>query len=263
MLAQMAGTSPCITLLSDFGTEDAYVAAMKGMLIRYCPGARLVDITHAIAPRDILAGSFALERAIDSFPAGTVHLAVVDPGVGGTRRILLAAISQQLVVCPDNGLITWAVRRHPPCACHELTWRPARFSGTFHGRDIMAPAAAMLARDGGEAIAALAQGSADPVLLDVTPASRRSRTTRIIHIDHFGNATTNMPESVLGGLRPAGIIVGGRKIGRVRHTYGDVPSGRPLALIGGAGLLEIAVRDGHAGRELSLHIGDGVEIVCN
>jgi S-adenosyl-L-methionine hydrolase (adenosine-forming) len=140
-----AQSRPIITLTTDFGTRDYYVAAMKAVLVRRCPDVRMIDITHQVPRHDILCGSITLERAIDGFLPGTVHLAVVDPGVGTDRRILIVEINQQTVVCPDNGLITWAWRRLGAARAYELTWRPPETSSTFHGRDIMAPVAAMLA----------------------------------------------------------------------------------------------------------------------
>src|SRR5438128_8242118 len=117
-------TRPIITLTSDFGLVDSYVAAMKAVLIRHCPDARLIDVTHHVPRHDILCGAITLERAVDGFPPGTVHLAVIDPGVGTDRRILVARINQQTIVCPDNGLITWAWRRRGAGQAYELTWRP-------------------------------------------------------------------------------------------------------------------------------------------
>src|SRR5262249_54569518 len=130
---------PIVTLTSDFGLLDSYVAAMKAVLIRYCPSVRLIDVTHCVPRHDILCGSITLERAVDGFPDGTVHLAVVDPGVGSDRRLIIAQVNRQYVVCPDNGLVTWSWRRHASDAeAHEITWRPERSSATFHGRDILA-----------------------------------------------------------------------------------------------------------------------------
>src|SRR2546421_484338 len=137
----MSHRRPIITLTSDFGLADFYVAAMKAVLIRHCPQARLIDITHQVPRHDILCGSITLERAVDGFPAGTVHLAVVDPGVGTDRRLLVTELHRQLVVCPDNGLITWPLRLHGPGKFYQITWRPTRQSSTFHGRDILAPVA--------------------------------------------------------------------------------------------------------------------------
>lgn len=188
---------PIVTLLTDFGLADSYVAAMKAVLIRGCPEARLIDVTHQVPRHDVLCGSITLERAVDGFPPGTVHLAVVDPGVGSDRRLLVARVNEQLIVAPDNGLITWPWRMHGGGEPFELTWRAmATPSHTFHGRDILAPAAAQLAA--GIALSELARPIDDPILLDIAPATIAGTKGRIIHVDHFGNATTNIPVAALG-----------------------------------------------------------------
>ena len=211
---------PLITLTTDFGLSDAYVATMKAAVLRELPDARLIDVTHQIPPQDLLCGAITLARAIDGFPAGTIHLAVVDPGVGTDRRILVAQINRQLVVCPDNGLITWSWRTHPDSRAHELTWRPRRVaSAVFHGRDIMAPAVAMLA--GGMALDQIARPIDDPVLLDVAPALDQ-QVGQIIHIDHFGNATTNIAHEALRLHILRGVKVKNRNVGKLRKTYWDV-----------------------------------------
>jgi S-adenosylmethionine hydrolase len=248
-----------VTLTSDFGTVDFYVAAMKAALLRTCPDARLIDVTHSVPRHDVLCGSIMLERAVDGFPPGTVHLAVVDPGVGTDRRLLIARVKEQSIVCPDNGLITWAWRRHGGGRAHELTWRPTRPpSDTFHGRDIMAPVAGMLAS--GRAFGELARPIDDPVLLDATPTDGRGRAARIIHLDVFGNATTDLSHEMLGEGRIRAVRVKGRDLGRLRRTYWDVAPGKPLALIGSSGLLEVAVRDGSAAQELGVRVGDEVAV---
>jgi len=298
-----------MTLTTDFGTRDHYVAAMKAVLLRYCPDACVIDVTHEIPRHDILRGSITLERAVEGFPPGTVHLAVIDPGVGTDRGILVAEICQQIVVCPDNGLITWAWRRlgvapspgppeeswgegsgyrdslpkempdqqnphHGPLPeyrerekygaafdlphAYELKWRPPSASDTFHGRDIMAPVAGMIAS--GTPIETIAEPMTEPVLLDVFPAKPDSSTARIIHIDAFGNATTNMDRSTLRSPEQRTFFVRGRNVGPLRRTYWDVSPGEPLALIGSSGLLEIAVRDGSAEGQLELRVGDNVTI---
>ncbi len=248
---------PIITLTTDFGLSDYYVAAMKAVLIQRCPRARLIDVTHQVPRHDILCGSITLERAIDGFPEGTVHLAVVDPGVGTDRKILIADINRQLVVCPDNGLITWAWRHHQPARAFDVTWRPRMSSTTFHGRDIMAPVAGALAA--GEKISALARPLDHPVLLEVAPSVDLC-TGQIIHVDHFGNATTNIAHEQLRGFVFKDVRVKGRKIGKLRRTYWDVAPGKPLALIGSSGLLEIAVRDGDASKQLRIKVGDEVTL---
>jgi S-adenosylmethionine hydrolase len=211
-----------------------------------------------VPPQDILCGAITLERAIDGFPPGTVHLAVVDPGVGTDRRILVARVNRQLVVCPDNGLLTWAWRRHGAGQAHELAWRPPRHSDVFHGRDIMAPAAGMLAC--GAAVESLARPIDDPVMLDIAPAGPTARCGQVIHVDHFGNATTNVSYDALKASPPKAVRIRGKRIGKLRRTYWDVEPGKPLALIGSSGLLEIAVRDGSAVEVLKVKVGDEVVV---
>ena len=255
----MTSKPPIVTLTSDFGWSDPYVACMKAAILRYCPYAVLIDVTHHVPAHDILCGSISLERAIDGFGPGAVHLAVVDPGVGGDRRILLAQIRGSFVVCPDNGLITWAWHRLGPGIAGELIWRPARKAAdTFHGRDIMAPVAGMLAS--GISPDGLCRAIKRPILLDIEPASRPASRGRIIHIDHFGNATTNIARESLRSIQKLSVKVGRRKLGRFKRTYIDAAPGRPLALFGSSGLLEIAVRDGSAAKQLGLHVGDSVVI---
>jgi S-adenosyl-L-methionine hydrolase (adenosine-forming) len=256
--ARPPSIAPIIALLSDFGLCDSYVAEMKAVLLKGCPAARLVDVTHGIAPQDVLAGSIILERALRAFEEGTVHLAVVDPGVGTDRRILAAKIHGQTVVCPDNGLITWAWHRLAgPRSVYEITWRPNVTSATFHGRDVMAPVAARLAA--GRRISAFARPLKGPVLLDVAPA-KDLKGGKIIHIDHFGNATTNVPAELIAAHPNATLKLVGTTIGPIRRTYADVAVGKPLALVGSSGLLEIAVRNGSAAKSLNLKVGQRLTI---
>lgn len=248
-----------ITLTSDFGLSDAYVAAMKGAILRYCPAVVLIDITHNVPPQDVLCGSITLERALDGFGPATVHLAVVDPGVGSDRRLLIAEIRRSLVVCPDNGLITWAWRRHGAGKAWELTWRPpGTISDTFHGRDIMAPVAGMLAA--GSSPGELGRPIGDPVLLNIAPAETGSEKGQIIHIDHFGNATTNIGRESLPAVSRAKVCVKRKRLGGFKRTYYDVAPGHPLALFGSSGLVEIAVRNGSAAKQLGLRVGDPVKL---
>ncbi len=250
---------PIVTLTTDFGLSDTYVAAMKGAILRQSPSAVLVDVTHNVPPGDVLCGSISLERAVDGFGPGTVHLAVVDPGVGTDRRILLVQIRGSIVVCPDNGLITWAWRRLGPGIASKLIWKPHRkASDTFHGRDIMGPVAGMLAS--GRNPSELARQIDDPILLDFAPAPPPVKSGRIIHIDHFGNATTNIARDSLKSIDKLAVRVGRRRIGRLKRTYGDAAPGSALALFGSSGLLEIAVRDGSAAKAMRLRVGDEVAI---
>jgi S-adenosylmethionine hydrolase len=232
---------------------------MKAAILRECPQPRLIDVTHNVPRHDILCGSITLERAVDGFPEGTVHLAVVDPGVGTDRRLITARIHNQFIVCPDNGLITWSWQMHGGGRIWQITWRPKRFSSTFHGRDIMAPVAARLA--GGDAVDSLADPIDDPILLkNLSPAAPGEDAARIIHIDHFGNATTNVPHAHIREMPAVTVKVRNKTIGKLKRTYWDVPPGKPLALIGSSGLLEIAVRDGSAHEDLNVRVGDIVQL---
>ncbi|CAN5476244.1 SAM-dependent chlorinase/fluorinase [soil metagenome] len=247
---------PIITLMSDFGLSDCYVAAMKAVLIRHASQARLIDITHQVPRHDILCGAITLERAVDGFPPGTIHLAVVDPGVGSARRLIVAELHRQKIVCPDNGLITWAVRLHGLATVRRITWRPEKAGHTFHGRDILAPVAGMLAA--GKDLTKLSEPIDDPVLLKISPAAASDRKGQIIQIDHFGNATTNIPHESLRARSQVVVRVKGRPIGKLKRTYSDVAPGEAVALIGSSGLLELAVRDGSAAQALRISVGDEV-----
>jgi S-adenosyl-L-methionine hydrolase (adenosine-forming) len=245
-----------ITLTSDFGLNDAYVAAMKAAILREHEHVRLIDVTHNVPRHDILCGSITLERAVDGFPEGTVHLAVVDPGVGTNRKLIVSEVNGQSIVCPDNGLITWSWRLHGGGNVHDITWRPKTSSWTFHGRDLMAPIAARVAR--GDELSQFSEPLDEPVLLDLSPSDPDEPRGRIIHIDSFGNATTNIRQEHLPDARQLNVKVNRRTIGKLRRTYWDVAPGKPLALIGSSGLLEIAVRDGSASDDLNIRVGDSV-----
>jgi len=250
-------TNSLVTLTTDFGLRDSYVAEMKGVLLTHCPAARIVDVTHQIAPQDILGGSIVLDRSLRAFPPGTVHVAVVDPGVGSDRKLLLIRLNSQLILCPDNGLITWPWRRLGGGVARELIWRPRTHSDTFHGRDILAPAAGLLAA-GKVSARKLAGAAITPQLLDVGPAEPKATQATVIHIDHFGNATTSL--TVDARHPPTAVLVRNRSLGPVRRTYADVAIGAKLALVGSAGLLEIAVRNGNAARVLRLKVGDTITL---
>ena len=183
-----------VTFTTDFGLSDSYVAEMKAAVWAENPDCKLIDVTHLIPPQDVQAGSIVLERVIATFPPRSIHVAVVDPGVGTRRRLLAVKINHQRVICPDNGLITWPWRMHEKAKAYEITWRPKHSSATFHGRDIFAPVAAMIA--GGRSIKSLAKRFDDPVLLDLKPAT--SKRGKVIYIDRFGNAITNFVGSAGG-----------------------------------------------------------------
>ncbi|HLT67239.1 MAG TPA: SAM-dependent chlorinase/fluorinase [Microbacterium sp.] len=236
-----------ITILTDFGTADGYVAAMKGVIADIAPGAVIDDASHDIPPGDVEAAAFALSRYWRLYPAGTVHLVVVDPGVGSERRAIAARVDGRFFVAPDNGVLTRVLDEAAAdriVSIEDPAYTRGHISATFHGRDIFAPAAAHLAR--GTPLDALGPAVADPVRL---PLPRPERTEGTIHahvvaIDRFGNLITDVPGAWLSpGAR---VVIEGRDIGPLRRTYADVGPGQPLALVGSTGMLEISVRDGSA-----------------
>jgi S-adenosylmethionine hydrolase len=249
-------TMPIITLTTDFGARDYYLGAVKGVLLSLAPEARLVDLTHEVPPQDVLEAAFVLRHACCEFPPGTVHLAVVDPGVGTARRALAVRSSGYLYVGPDNGLFSFALEA-PGAQARQLAHPDLRkepLSRTFHGRDLFAPAAALLCS--GFPFAETGPLVADPVLLpEARPRSSADRLQgQVIHIDRFGNLVTNIAaadlEPWLPGLR---ILLGAdTQLQRVCHTYAEAAPGELLALIGSAGLLEISLNGGSAARALGL-----------
>lgn len=240
-----------ITLLTDFGTADGYVGEMKGVMLARVPDATLVDITHDIPPQDVETARLTLARVWRRFPAGTVHLVVVDPGVGTERAALAIRSDDRFLVGPDNGVLSPALLMADATAV--ALQMPAGASATFHGRDVFAPAAASLAS--GSDIGRLGARMVDP-LIRRTPEPRRAGDGaligEVIGIDRFGNAITNLVGLRAGTVEAAGLSL------PLRRTYGDVPSGAPIALIGSTGLIELAVRDGNAARALQLTRGSVV-----
>ena len=255
-----------ITLTTDFGARDAYVAAMKGVLLTLCPSATLVDITHEIPPQDIHEAAYVLRHACRWFPPGTVHLVVVDPGVGGARRPIALRTDRHTFVGPDNGLLSRACARENTVeAVHIADPRYAlpEISRTFHGRDRFAPAAAHLAN--GLPLSALGPALADWVQLpDLRPAiAGDTLTGSVIHLDRFGNAVTNLLEldfRAFIGASPFEIAVRSVRLTALADSYDAVPPGAPLAIFGSGGELEIAVNSGDARAALGTQRGDPVRI---
>ena len=251
--------SGIITLTTDFGETDSYVGAMKGVILSIAPGAKLVDITHNVSPGNIEEASFILKAAVPYFPPGTVHLAVVDPGVGSSRRPILVKSSGQLFVGPDNGLFTDFI--HGKAQVIHLTKKKfflKRISNTFHGRDIFAPAAARLSL--GKNPEEMGDPVRNPVLLkrEMPKKTRDGIKGRVIHIDRFGNLITNIPESMLP-KNPL-IRIAGREIKGLSKSYTGGRKGGPIAIIGSSWLLDISIRDKSAARELKARVGTGVEV---
>lgn len=237
-----------ITLLTDFGTADGYVGEMKGVILSAIPDAVIVDISHALAPQDVDAARLTVARVWRKFPRGTIHVVVVDPGVGTERTALAVEVDGRLLVGPDNGVLSPALIS--PGARTVALAIPPDAAPTFHGRDVFAPAAAALAR--GRSVDSMGQPFAGAIIRR-TPEPRRVESGHIagevILIDRFGNAVTN-----LVGRRDMIVEVAGLEL-PISRTYADVETGQPLALVGSAGLIEIAVRDGSAATELQLARG--------
>jgi|SRR5438067_2572174 len=242
---------PVITLLTDFGTADGYVAEMKGVLLSRVPDVTLVDVTHEVAPQDVEAARLTLARVWRRFPPGTVHVVVVDPGVGTERAGLAVESDEHFFVGPDNGVLSPALL---VAGARAVTLPvPYGASASFHGRDIFAPAAAAIAL--GTAIDSLGEPAVEPLIRRTPEPQRRddgALAGEVISIDRFGNAITN-----LVGLR-SGIVEAAGATLPLRRTYGDVPTGAPVALVGSTGLIEVAVRDGNAARALHLTKGSVV-----
>jgi len=252
---------PRITLLTDFGTRDGYVAAVKGVLAERAPGVLIDDAAHDIPPGDIRSAAWALSRYWQLYPAGTVHLAVVDPGVGSDRRALAARVAGRLFVAPDNGVLSRVLDECPPDLVVSLENPQHLRSGpscTFHGRDVFAPAAAALAL--GLPLEELGPPVADPAMLPLPRPDCHGATARgvVVHVDRFGNLITNLPARCVRAA--ATVRVAGRSVGPLRRTYADVEPGAPLALIGSAGLLEVSVRDGNAASVLGVGLDAEVEV---
>jgi S-adenosylmethionine hydrolase len=256
-----------ITLLSDFGTTDYFEGAMKGAVLSADPVAILVNITHEIPAHDITAGAFTLGAAYAAFPPNTIHLAVVDPGVGSPRRPIAVRANEYFFVGPDNGLFSFVYDREPDARVFHLTNR-AYFrepvSNTFHGRDIFAPVAGALSR--GVAIEELGPEIFDPVRLPWPRPHKGEEgemTGAIIHIDRFGNCVINVQREDLAreaDTRGFSVVIGEQTVGALNENYAEGAPAEPFAIWGSAGYLEVSVRAGSAAERLGLAVGDPVTI---
>lgn len=261
-----------ISLITDFGHQDEYAGLMKAVILGINPRASIVDISHAVEPQDIVQAAFMLESAYPHFPPGSIHLVVVDPGVGTRRALLYLEANGHRFLAPDNGVLSLLMNPLQPVAVRRLDnpalWRP-RVSATFHGRDILAPSAAHLSngvdtRQLGPPL--------DPSAMTLLPDLRAQRLQdgtivgRIVHIDRFGNLVTNMEASLLldeegkATEPPASIRLAGQTIVGICRAYAEVEAGRPLALIGSRRYLEIAVNGGSAQSYFNVRQGDTVAV---
>jgi S-adenosylmethionine hydrolase len=256
---------PVITLLTDFGTADYFVGAVKGAILSVNPSAIIADITHEIPPQDIAAGAFTLLAAYKTFPAGTIHVAVVDPGVGSARRSIIVSANEQFFVGPDNGLFTYIYDREPAHQIFHITsdryFRPEP-SSTFHGRDIFAPVAAALSN--GVAPEEFGTLIDDEVLLaqSLKPVVQNDGKVRarIIHIDRFGNCITNITRDLVDGKKQPALLIKRRLIRTFKTFYADEigSPNEPFAIWGSAGFLEISMNGQSAAQKLRAKRADVV-----
>jgi hypothetical protein len=250
-----------LTLLTDFGLTDWYVAAVKGTVLRLAPGAALIDLCHAVPPGDVETAAFLLAAAAPAFPAATVHLAVVDPGVGSERRILALEAGGALFLAPDNGLLTPFLA---PASVVRAVDRPDLYlpgpGATFHGRDRFAPVAAALLR--GEPPAALGPEVADPVRLPLEPPRREGDQLhgRVAHVDSFGNLVTDLPAGWLPPGVPFAAQVGGHTARARASHYREIPAGEPAVLPGSLGTLELSLDGADLARRWGVSRGAPVRI---
>jgi S-adenosyl-L-methionine hydrolase (adenosine-forming) len=257
---------PVITLLTDFGSLDHYVGAMKGILLGICPNAQLVDISHETAPYAIADAAFTLSQAWTCFPEGTVHLVVVDPGVGSARRPLLVEAAGHRFVAPDNGVLTMLYDAVPAHEVREITAsryfrRPV--SLTFHGRDIFAPIAAHLAN--GLAPVEIGTRIGDYQRFSFAKPAQtgpKTWTGTILKTDRFGNLITNFDSETWRGLAVERfeMKVGARPVSRMASNYAEMPAGDLFVIAGSAGFLEISVNRGSAAKEAGAASGDNLEL---
>lgn len=261
-------TSGIITLTTDFGSKDGYVAAMKGVMLGIAPDARLVDISNEIEPQDVMGGAFVLRNVCWHYPAGTVHLAVVDPGVGTSRRAIAMRYRGHTFVGPDNGLFSLVLSGDEPENVVFLNkskfWNTPAPSPTFHGRDIFGPVAAHMS-------AGLALTAAGTPTDSITrmhwalPISDDEGTQGwVVHIDRFGNCVTNISAEELEARRrgrPVKCYAGNAIIPSYNTTYAEVGAGDATLLVNSNGLVEIAINNGNASRMLNIHKGDPVNVL--
>jgi S-adenosyl-L-methionine hydrolase (adenosine-forming) len=254
---------PIITLLSDFGLRDHFVGAVKGVMLSLNPEIMFVDITHQIPPQDIFSGAFALGQAYAYFPSGTIHFAVVDPGVGTSRKVLAASAAGHFFVAPDNGILTYVIQENADFVAHEVTadhYFRKPVSATFHGRDIFAPIAAWISRK--IELHQFGPRVETPVRLNI-PFPKHLKETllqgMILAVDYFGNLITNVkPSDVTSSFK---ILAGQREIATVRTTYGAGAPGEVFMVLGSTGYYEIVVKGGSAAATLNLKPGAPIGLV--
>ena len=254
-----------ITLTTDFGTRDWFVGAMKGVILGIQPKATIVDLVHDVPSGEIRSGAFSLMASHALFPRNTVHVAVIDPGVGSPRQAIAVETANFFFVGPDNGVLSFALARKKIKSMRRLEnegFFLKSVSRTFHGRDIFAPVAAHLSK--GVAIEKLGPAMDDYVKLDWPQVQVRQDRIEgeIVYVDRFGNLITNIgPESLqYFGDKPCEVFAGSKRLCPVAPFYGAVAVGRPLAVTGSTGFLEIAINGASAAEKLRLEVGDRLKV---
>lgn len=252
--------APLATLTTDFGAGSPYVAAMKGVLLRGCPTARIVDLSHDLPPQDLVQAAFFLRETLPWFPSETLHVAVVDPEVGTARRILLVVHPQYRLLAPDNGIWTWLPESEAATVYSVINpaWQRAEVSATFHGRDRFAPAVGQLLSGAESSLAGPAIRDWKKLPMPQCSVHEGQITGEILFVDAFGNAITNIPWSAAVGLPGRWVEVQGRPILRQVRTYADAKPGDLIWLASSSGWLEIAQVQGSAAKALGLSRGTPV-----
>lgn len=259
--------SGIVTLITDFGLTDPYVGQLKGELLKRWHGARIIDITHAIGHHDLQGAALTLLTCYHHFPVGTVHLTVVDPGVGSHRAILAARSNDYFFIAPDNGVFSSLIERGVLYDIRQVAERDAETSATFHGRDIMAPLAADLAKGESFVAAGEAVDPADCVRLAPLKVQRTDDQVigEVVRIDHFGNIRLSIRYADLQGWAdpPDNILVqlGGEHIGPLLRTYSDCDPGSLCVVIDSDGFLEVAANQGNAAQKLRCKLHDAVAVL--
>lgn len=268
----MATNSRIVTLLSDFGLQDHYVAAMKGVMISLNPGLSFVDISHQIPSQDVNSGAFTLGQAYRLFPPGTIHLAVVDPGVGSARKAIVVSAAAQVFVGPDNGIFTWIYEREESFTVYEITadhYFRKPVSSTFHGRDVFAPVAAWISRD--VPLPQIGPECKNPVRLKI-PVLTRVRDALIqasvLAVDAFGNIVTNLKPADLPvysapGTRTCKMLVSQKEITAFRRTFAEGAAGEIFVVPGSSEYLEIVMRNGSAAATLKAAPGALIGVILS
>ena len=257
-------TAPIITLTSDFGLSDHYVGTMKGVILSRCPEATIVDITHDLPSFSILAGAYAISQAAPFFPAGSVHVVLVDPGVGTSRKAIFAEIGDQMFIAPDNGVLTLVLKRDKDAVVREITNTALCLespSHTFHGRDVFSPVAASIAAGKAQPEEVGPVLASPELLAEIYPRQLQAGAWHgiVLSIDHFGNVITNLPFN--SSSKRFTLQVKGVTINLIYRTFGEAPPNVPFAYHGSSGYIEIGINQQSAARALQVQPGDWVTLL--